>query len=190
MISLRERFGTGVKEDPNLDGDLDQPLPEARVRTRKMTKSSWVLVGLVFAAAAFWAGVKVEKSQAGTAASPFGAGGLPNFAALAGGGGLPGRPTGAAGVGAGTPSANVQSTTGQVKLIDGANIYVTDAGGNTVKLVTSSASKITTSSAASTSDLKIGATISATGTPNADGSVSASAVVLAADSTPTTTRAQ
>jgi hypothetical protein len=145
----------------------------------------------VCATATFWAGVKVEKSQATTAASPFGAGGLPDFAALAGGGGLGGRPSGATGVGAGAPSANAQSTTGQIKLVDGVNIYVTDASGNTVKLVTSGASKITTSSAASTGDLKVGATISATGTPNADGSVSASAVVLTADSaTPTTTRPQ
>jgi hypothetical protein len=70
---------------------------------------------------------------------------------------------------------------GQVKLIDGANIYVTDGSGNVVKVTTSDTSRITHTGQGTIADIRPGDTVVVQGQKGADGIVAATAV---ADSGP------
>ena len=66
-------------------------------------------------------------------------------------------------------------TFGQVKLIDGDNLYVTNAQGNTVKISAASA-QITTSQPGTLNDLKPGETVIVQGQTAKDGTVNATSV--------------
>ncbi|HEX3623611.1 MAG TPA: hypothetical protein VHT97_14955, partial [Acidimicrobiales bacterium] len=106
-------------------------------------------------------------ATAGTAAGAAAGGAAASGGAAAGGGG-----TGRAGFAGGAGAA----TAGQVKLIDGPNIYVTDATGNIVKVTTSDASRITHTGAGTINDILPGDTVVVQGQKGADGIVSATAV--------------
>ncbi len=67
------------------------------------------------------------------------------------------------------------ATVGQVKLIDGTNVYVTDTTGNTVKVATTG-STISKSAPATVTDLAIGDTIIVRGATGSDGTVAATAI--------------
>ena len=66
-------------------------------------------------------------------------------------------------------------TFGQVKLVDGDNLYVTNAQGNTVKVSAASA-QITTSQPGTLNDLKPGETVIVQGQTAKDGTVNATSV--------------
>jgi len=68
------------------------------------------------------------------------------------------------------------ATVGQVKLIDGSNIYVTDSTGNVVKVATTPDSQITVTTSGTAKDVKPGDTVLVTGTTGDDGTVTATAV--------------
>jgi hypothetical protein len=139
--------------------------------------------------------VLVQQDNGNSSSSTPGAG---SFAALAqqfgGGGAFPGAggsgaaPTGngAAPGGATTGAAGGNGTTGQIKLIDGANVYITDSTGKTTKVATSADSKIAIAQAGSLSDLKVGDTVVVVGTTGSDGTLNATSITTSADSgTPT-----
>ena len=65
---------------------------------------------------------------------------------------------------------------GQVKLIDGNNIYVTDAQGNVVKVVTTPSSRFTKTGAGSIQDVRPGDNVIVQGQKGDDGVVTATAV--------------
>ncbi|MGH9225108.1 MAG: hypothetical protein ACRD2W_15315, partial [Acidimicrobiales bacterium] len=71
---------------------------------------------------------------------------------------------------------------GTVKLVDGANIYVTDASGNVVKVTTSDASRFTKSGPGSLSDVRPGDPVIVQGQRGEDGTVAASEVTSTAAS--------
>ena len=157
------------------------PLPPAgarRARRRRFGKLTFVLAGVLIAAAGFLVGIQVQKSQSDDAS----AGGLPSgFTPPAGFGGGSGATPGAdstTGNGSGaTPGGggggNV--TFGQVKLVDGDNLYVTNAQGNTVK-VSAADAQITTSQPGTLNDLKPGETVIVQGQADKDGTVKATSV--------------
>lgn len=116
----------------------------------------------VVAAAAFWGGVLVQKhhdrhlvsTSAATATAATGRvrGGS---AAGFGGGGFAG------------------ATVGQVKLVDGSTIYVTDSSGNTVTVKTTDSSKFTKQTPVGLKDVQPGDAVVIRGAPQSDGSISA-----------------
>jgi hypothetical protein len=159
------------------------PLPPAgarRARRRRFGKLTFVLAGVLIAAAGFLVGVQVQKGQSDDAST----GGLPSgftppagFGGGSGGGGGTGA-NGGTGDGSGaTPGGggggNV--TFGQVRLVDGDNLYVTNAQGNTVK-VSAAEAQITTSQPGTLNDLKPGETVIVQGQADKDGTVKATSV--------------
>ncbi|MFD8637575.1 DUF5666 domain-containing protein [Streptomyces sp. NPDC059533] len=67
-------------------------------------------------------------------------------------------------------------TTGTVKLVDGATLYVTDAQGNVVKVTTDTNTQITESRSGKVSDLQPGQTVTVRGSRSPSGDVTATAV--------------
>ncbi|HWS44502.1 MAG TPA: hypothetical protein VN636_01455 [Acidimicrobiia bacterium] len=179
-MTTSELQGTGTGSGPTpaagipvppYDGDDDEPVFRPRPRKRAHTLT-FVLGGLVLAALGFLGGVAVQKhedrgsttSAAGTtaAARAFARGTGGTGASGSGGGGFAGRLGGA--------------TVGTVKLVDGKNIYVTDSNGNVVKVVTTDASQLQKTDAATVKDVVPGETVVVRGTQNSDGSVTASSL--------------
>jgi hypothetical protein len=157
------------------------PLPAAgsrRARRRRFGRLTYVLAGLLVAAAGFLLGVQVQKGQSEDSA----AGGLPSGvslpAGLGGGGGAPGGGGNGGGGSGATPGAGGDAggvTFGQVKLVDGDNVYVTDAQGNTVK-VSAADAQITTSQPGTLNDLKPGETVVVQGEADKEGTIKAASV--------------
>jgi hypothetical protein len=171
---------------------------------RRLGSLTSVLVLGIVAAAGFIGGVQVQKRQGPTAVAATGTGtGAGARAAAAGGasttaapapaagagpsstGGGPGARAGtgaAAGAGTGQRGAGGAlggagaATAGQVKLVDGTNIYVTDAQGNVVKVVTSGSSRFTRTGPGSIQDVRPGDTVIVQGQKADDGIVTATAV--------------
>ncbi len=75
-----------------------------------------------------------------------------------------------------TPAPPSNGTTGQIKLVDGSNIYITTSDGSTVKVTTTPTSKVTKSAAGAVSDLKTGDTITVQGATGSDGTIAASSI--------------
>ena len=161
------------------------PLPPAgsrRARRRRFGKLTFALAGVLIAVVGFFVGVQVQKGQSDDSS----AGGLPSGftppAGLGGGGTARGGSGGAGGSGnasgggGNTPRGGGGNVTfGQVKLVDGGNLYVTDAQGNTVKVSAASA-QITTSQPGTLNDLKPGETVIVQGRAAKDGTVNATSV--------------
>lgn len=142
----------------------DEEVPPRPVR-QKLGRVTLGLLVLACAAAAFYAGVVIEKHSLGSTAT---AAGTRTSARAA--------PTGAGAAAGAGGGAGGGATVGQVKLIDGNNIYVSDATGNVVKVATSSASQITVTSTGTVKDVKPGDTVVVTGSTGEDGTVAATAV--------------
>jgi hypothetical protein len=89
---------------------------------------------------------------------------------------------GAAGNGAGSGGAGggggqgAGATVGQVKLVDGDNVYVSDAQGNVVKVHVGSTATVSITQSATVADLKAGANVLVRGAAGADGTVEATSV--------------
>jgi hypothetical protein len=164
-------------------------LPIAK-RSRSTTRLTIALMVLLGVSAGFLVGVLLQKDS-GSSSSNNPAGG--DFAALAQqfggsfpGGGANGAPTGNGAATDGATTGGGNGTTGQVKLIDGTNVYVTDSTGKTIKVATTADSKVAVAQASSLSALKVGDTVVVVGTAGSDGTVNATSITASADSgTPT-----
>ncbi|MFN8036176.1 MAG: hypothetical protein U0V73_09610 [Acidimicrobiia bacterium] len=166
--------------------DLDDPpAPAPRPRRRLLTGVTALLAVGVVAAAGFYAGVQVQKHQGSSSSATtaggangfaaafrrFGAGGAGGTGGAGGSGGLAAGGAGAAG-GSATPTAGSETrTAGTVKLVDGTDVYVTEANGNTVLVTTDKATTMTKSATASVNDVKPGQTVVISGIQNKDGSI-------------------
>ncbi len=154
---------TDIEPDPALVGELR--------RRRAITPVTRSLLALVVAGGAFLGGVLVERSQAKTTSSSALPSGVPaNIAALFGGARTSTTVAGASG------TTGASSTFGTVKLVDGKNVYVSDAQGNVVKVATTATTKITTSQTASIAKLKPSTTVIVQGTKGADGTLTATSI--------------
>jgi len=157
---------TDLEPDPALVGELQ--------RRRAVTPLTRGLLALVVAGGAFLGGVLVERSQAKTTSSSALPSGIPaNIAALFGGARTSTTVAGSGGTGATTGATQ---TFGTVKLVDGNNVYVSDAQGNVVKIATNAKTKITVSQAASIAKLKPSTTVVVQETTAADGTVTATSI--------------
>ena len=142
--------------------DVEEELP-ARPRTRLVTPLRAGLAAVVIAAAGFFGGVEVQKSQGSNTTS--GAPAAVAGAARGGGGGFSGF---------GGQASN--PTFGTVKSKDGNSLYVQDANGTTVKVRMGSNSKITRTANASGSAIHPGDTVIVQGSKSSNGSVTASQI--------------
>ncbi len=184
-------------QQPALERDewFDEPetLPR-RPRRRLLTPLPVALVCVLLSACGFIVGVLVEKGQgAGSsgAAGPGGSALRSRFAALrsaaaAGGAGSAasvGTSAGGAGPspGAGFGSPAGTATVGQVAFVHGSTLYVTNSAGNTVKVKTSSSSKVTKTVSGKVQSIRPGEQVVISGTSAADGTVTASSIRVGSD---------
>jgi len=152
-----------------------ESLPIA-TRSRGATRLTIALLVCFAISAGFLVGVLVQKDHGSSSSSTSAASG---FAALAQqfGGSFPGAgAAGGAGAGGAATGTSGATTTGQVKLIDGTNVYVVDAQGKTTKVATTSTSKISTTQPSSLSALKAGDTVTVVGPTGSDGTVTAASI--------------
>jgi hypothetical protein len=134
-------------ERPGLDlGILD--VPPAKVRRRGPDRLTRALALVLLLVLAFSCGTRVGKRSAKPAAPP------------------------PAVSGNSQPPAGV-AVAGRVKIVDGTSFYVTDAKGETVKVLTSQSTRLVTTKPGSLADLRPGDTVEVTGERNPDGTVSA-----------------
>jgi len=156
---------------PSEDGDEPEFQPRPRRRAHALT---YVLAALVIAVAGFVGGVLVQKHHGGSSTSSSGSGLAARFGRTggAGTGGGGGGASGFRGGGGGFGGAEI----GQVKLVDGANVYITDTSGNVVKVSTNAASQIEKTTASTVKQIAPGDTVLVRGTQNADGSYTATSV--------------
>lgn len=123
------------------------------------------LLCLLIAVAGFIAGVLVQKGSGSSSSSnPFGSGGLPG---LGSGGGSQGG---------GLPAAFGGGTTGTVSTVDHGTLYVSDAQGNTFKVLTSGATKVTRSAEAKPREVHPGDTVVIQGQKRKNGTVKAQSI--------------
>ena len=150
--------------DEAWDGEGMQELPPRAARRGLVTPVRAGLAALLVAAAGFIGGVEAQKSQGSS-------GNATAAAALqAGGGGTSGRPGGFAG-------ASGNATVGSVKSKDGRWLYVQDTSGNTVKVRTTSTSKVTRTAKASPSAIHPGDRVIIEGTKSSGGTITATQIV-------------
>lgn len=174
IVERRDTVDVEPFDDDGGDDFEPEPLPISPRRRRL----SWVTATLALAAVAaagFYAGVLVQKHQKSSASSTASA--LQALASRFGASarsGTGGGFTGGAGFGGGVANR----VAGTVKLVDGSNIYVTDAQGNTVKVATSSASQFTKPATGSLADVKIGDRVTVQGPQGADGTYQAQQVTV------------
>jgi len=161
---------TGRSPDPQAP-QWEEPMDEEDLTgpesARRLPWVTGLLALAVVAAAAFWGGVLTQKhhdrhlvstsAAASTAATGTGR--------TRGGGGFAGAGGGFGG-GAG-------ATVGQVKLVDGSTIYVTDTSGNTVTVKTTDSSQFTKQASVGLKDVQPGDTVIIRGAAQSDGSISA-----------------
>jgi hypothetical protein len=149
------------------------------------------LICVLLTACGFIGGVLVEKGQSSSSSSAGSTGGLASrFAASRGGsGGTAGRGAAAgsgasaflggtgtaAGAGGGT-GGRAGATFGQVAYVSGHTLYVTNAEGNTVKVMTSAASAVTKTVKTDIKGIHPGETVVVTGSPGPNGSVTAETI--------------
>jgi hypothetical protein len=146
-----------------------------RPKRRFLNRYTAALAALLTAAAGFYAGVRVEKSQ--TSSSTAGLSALASrFSALGG------ASAGARSAGARAPSGfaarfgGAGATVGTVASVNGRTLYVTEASGDEVKVQLSSASVITKSESVSASAVHPGDTVLIQGVKQPGGSIVATSV--------------
>jgi len=174
------------------DADEDF-VPVVKQRRRVLTGLTAVLAAGVVAAAGFFGGVQVQKHQGSSAAaaSTTGTSGFAAFARrFAGAGGAAGATgtgatgtaaAGAAGAAGGAPAVgSTTRTVGTVKLVDGSDVYVTNANGDTVLATTNKASTLTKTATATLNDVTPGSTVVVTGIQNKDGSMTITSLSVGA----------
>lgn len=146
--------------------DWDTPEQEGlatpgRPRRRFFNRKSAALAAAITCAAGFYAGIRVEKTQLGSAAT------IPTASQAATGAGSGARP---GFLGGGNASI------GTVSSVNGNTIYLSDTSGNTVKVTLSSATKVTKSQSVSKSSVRPGDTVVIQGAKNSNGTITATSV--------------
>jgi hypothetical protein len=147
--------------------DLDKELTRAR-RQPWLTRSTGIMFALVLACGGFLAGIKVQQaygSPASTSAQQ-----QPNQAAL--NAALQQRGQG--------NNAAAAPTTGKVKLVDGATVYVELADGRVITVKTTETTTVQTATPGQLKDLAVGTTVSVQGTPAGTDTVTATSVTASA----------
>jgi hypothetical protein len=179
--------GPDGEVDPDADEGIEAvlgfelPPPVERRRRSRVNVATAGLAVIALLAGAFYAGVSVEKSHAKSSTSGNLAAAFSRFAGgRAGGAGARGAgatgATGATGSGTAAGGAGGGATVGQVKLVDGKNVYVTDASGGITKVVTNASSTITVTQSGTVAEVKPGDTVIVRGAVGADGSVTAASL--------------
>jgi hypothetical protein len=172
----------------DLDDDVDayeddwEPVPQDRAlpprpRRRLVTPASAALTAVLIAAVGFIGGVEVQKGQADGTSATGGAGG--GRGALAAGANGAGAGAGAAGARGGFPGrggAQGNATIGSVANKHGSTLYVKDSDGNTVRVKTTSHSKINRTATASAGAIHPGDTVIVQGTKSAGGTITATQI--------------
>jgi hypothetical protein len=161
--------GQSFYDDVPWDGDDETDELPPRPRRKLVTRTTLGFAAVLIGAGGFIGGVEVQKHQGGGSPS---SSGLPAGLASRLGGGPAGG--GAGGPGGGAASGDF--TTGTVANKHGSTLYVKDQSGNTIRVNTSSNSKVTRTAAASPRGVYPGDTVVVTGTKHSDGSVSASSI--------------
>jgi hypothetical protein len=163
-----------VYEDDWEPAPDEETLP-ARPRRKLVTPVTAALAAVLVAAAGFIGGVKVQKHQdAGSASSgtpsAFTAGNASGAAGGAGGtrGGFPGR--------GGGGQAQGNATVGSVTNKHGSTLYVKDGDGNTVRVKTTSHSKINRTASTTSGAIHPGDTVIVQGTKSSSGTIKATQV--------------
>jgi endonuclease YncB( thermonuclease family) len=132
---------------PALDlGILDAP--PSRTRRRGPDRLTRVLALVLLLVLAFSCGTRVGKRAANPAPPP------------------------AATSGNSQPASGV-AVAGRIKVIDGSSLYVTDAKGETTRVLTSGSTRVLTTKPGSPSDVRPGDTVQVKGARNPDGTVTA-----------------
>jgi len=150
----------------------DRTLVTELRRPRAITPVTRALMAVIVAGGAFLGGVLVEKSQAKTSSASALPSGIPaNIAALFGGR----TSTTIAGSASGASAGSTQ-TFGTIKLVDGKNVYVSDAQGNVFRVATNGTTKITVNQEAAVSRLKPSTSVIVQGTTGADGTITATSI--------------
>jgi hypothetical protein len=188
---IQERRDNPADELPN--GGDDGRLPP-RPRRRLLTPPSVAVLALASCAIGFYAGVRVEKSHAGSSSTPAAAG----FSGALGAGSSTGSSTGGSGssgsgsapsagrsgfaglaarFGAGgAPGAAGGGSAGTVASVDGRSLVLKETSGNTVKVKLTSATKITKSKSVGRGQIRPGDTIVVSGITDKKGTISAASV--------------
>ena len=151
----------------------ERALPPRR-RRRLVTPASVVLAAVLIGALGFIGGVEVQKGQAdsGGGATASGAG-----AARAGLGAGAGGAGGAARGGfAGPGGGQSNATVGSVANKRGSTLYVKDSDGNTIRVKTTSHSKINRTATASAGAIHPGDTVVVQGTKSSSGTITATQI--------------
>lgn len=139
-------------------------LPQRRGLSALLTPLRVGLLCLLIAAAGFIGGVLVQKGSEGSSSSnPFGSGDPP------------GLDPGAAG-GEGFVAAIGGGTMGTVSTVDGGALYVTDAQGNTFKVLATGATKVTRSAETGPHQIHPGDTVLIQGQKRKNGTVKAQSI--------------
>ncbi|HWJ50788.1 MAG TPA: hypothetical protein VNR42_07195 [Solirubrobacteraceae bacterium] len=135
------------------------------------------LLAVLLIACGFIGGVLVEKGQSSSSSTAGGAGGLAaRFAALRAGTGATGARSGSSAAGAGGFPGAAERTSGQVAYLSGSTLYVTDAEGNTVKVVTSAGTTVTKTVSSHVKSIHPGETVTILGATGKSGAVSAESI--------------
>ena len=144
------------------------------------------LIGVLLIACGFIGGVLIEKGQSSPSSAGGGASGLASrFAALRGGAGasaggaasLSRGATGGSGASLfGGGGSGAGATVGQVSYVSGHTLYVTTSEGNTVKVTTSAGSTVSKTVKSDVKGIHPGETVIVTGSPGANGAVSAETI--------------
>jgi hypothetical protein len=179
---------TTPEHPPTAEADLDlgmleniESAPPLPGRERVTSNFTFVLLGLFALVGTFTLGAWFEREH-GPAASKATAAATVSGASTATAASGATTPTGsrggqgAAGFGGGGQFAGGGGTVGTVKLVDGTNVYITDASGNLVKVTTQPGLVVTINKDGSVADLVAGETVVVTGTAAADGSIAATAI--------------
>jgi Domain of unknown function (DUF5666) len=152
---------------------VDDELP-ARPRRRLVTPPVIGISAVLLAALGFFAGVEVQKGQAGPSSAAAGA------PAAGGAAGTAGRPGGIGGPGGGFANAPGDVTFGTVSSKDGHYLYVKDSNGTTIKVRVSSNSTINRTAKAKAAEIHPGDTVVVQGSQSKNGTVSATRVTATA----------
>ena len=161
---------TSTKTEPVLDepliegGEWPDAAAEVQIgkRPSRLTPVTGGLLALAIAAVGFVGGVLIEKGQTGSSAG----GALPGGLSSLGGG-----PAGlaAAQSGGGTTFGTVANVTGRT-------LYVTDAQGNTIKVLTTKGSTVTRSASSKVGDIHPGDSVVIQGQQRRSGTVKAQSI--------------
>jgi hypothetical protein len=141
-------------------------------RRRAITPITRGLLAIVIVGGAFLGGILVQKSQTKASAASTLPAGLPASIAARFGGGTS---TTVAGAGSGA-TGGATSTFGTIKLVDGKNIYVSDAQGNVVRVATNGSTKITVNQDATVAKLKPSNSVIVQGTRGSNGTITATSI--------------